>query len=147
MSNVNVASMSNQFEARIGSLGTAVTRVAYIIAINSQQVLSYLYQAPSNTSIETQLRALASDLRVYTDAFSIRKAVASSLYVQAYPLTPLSRSTMEASLRNVNLQRLDLPTAFDINATVNVLFYELYLGQQSGQNVSRVYYTVITNLS
>lgn len=119
-----------------------MTRIAYIITINNQQILSYLYQAPTNSSIETQIRLLGSDLRIYPDAFSIGKAMASTLYVQAYPLSPFNRSTLETSLKRFHLQRLDLPGTPEINATANVLFYELYLGQQSNQNVSRVYYTV-----
>lgn len=101
-----------------------------------------MYQAPSNASIEGQFRAFGSDLRIYPDSFSMSKAAASSLYVQAYPLSPLNRSTLEASLKSWNLQRLELANAPNVNVTVNVLFYELYLGQQTNQNVSRVYYTV-----
>jgi hypothetical protein len=101
-----------------------------------------MYQAPSNVSIEGQFRAFGSDLRIYPDSFSMSKAAASSLYVQAYPLSPLNRSTLEASLKSWNLQRLELANAPNVNVTVNVLFYELYLGQQTNQNVSRVYYTV-----
>lgn len=139
-----MAAISNRFEPRIGSLGTPVTRVAYIITINRQQILSYLYQAPSNSTIEAQLRLLGSDLRIYPDSFSIGKALASSLYLLAYPLNPLNRSTLETSLRRYHLQRLDLPggTAANVNATASILFHELYWGQQSNQNVSRVYYTV-----
>lgn len=140
--NINVAAISNRFESRIGSLGTLVTRVAYVIAINSRQILSYLYQAPSNASIEQQLRALGTDLRIYTDSFSIGKALASSLYVQAYPLTPLARAILENNLKSYLLQQFDLSVNVAINATVSALYYELYLGQQSMQNVSRVYYTV-----
>lgn len=101
-----------------------------------------MYQAPSNSSIEYQLGLLGSDLRIYRDSFSIGKALLSSLYVLQYPLSPLNRSILETNIKTVNIQRLGLINGQNINITTNILYYDIYYGQQSNRNASRVYYTV-----
>jgi hypothetical protein len=135
--------LSNKFELRIGSLGTQVTRVAYVMSLNGRRVPSYLYSPPSNASLESQLRQLGSDLRIYSAREnSIGKALLSSLYVQSYPLSPTVRPRLEAGLRAAIFKTLNLTASLNANVVLNLLYYEPYYGLQTNQKVSRVYYAV-----
>jgi hypothetical protein len=133
--------LSSKFEQRIGSLGTLVTRVYYVISVDGQQ-LSYLYQAPAIDLIESEIRLFMSDMRVYPEKSSIAKAQLQSVYVGAYPLSPENRVLLESNIK-LGIDRLNLMTNNYLGKTVNVLYAELYNTPRK-LNVSRVYYSVNT---
>ena len=133
--------MSNKFEKRIGSLGTATSRIFYILSVNGQQVLSYYDPGPDNSSIEYELRTLGSDLRIYPYGDSIAKSLLSSIYVQQYPLNPSLRPILEEEISQ-GIHLLPISNQMHANETVRVLYYELYYGQSTQTYVSRVYYAV-----
>lgn len=141
---MEITSIANRFETRIGSLGTLVTRVFYLASQNGKPLLSYLNSAPSNSTIENQLRLLGSDLRIYQRGFSIGKALLSSLYVLQYPLSPFIRAKLENDLKQTIAQKLNLTSASNAigNIAIDILYHELYYGQQTNKKVSRVYYSV-----
>ena len=134
--------ISNKFEKRIGSLGTATTRIYYVLSLNGQQLFSYYDSSPDNVTIELKFRQLGSDLRVYPYGDSIAKSLLSSIYVAAYPLNPSLRPILEKKINDYIQLSTSIGNQNHANNTVKVLYYELYYGQNSMNHVSRVYYAV-----
>ncbi len=133
--------LSNKFEQRIGVLGALITRVYYLISVDGQQPLSYLYQAPSIDLIENEFKLFMSDMRPYPEKSSIPKTQLQSVYVGVYPLSPENRVLLESNIK-LGIDRLNLMTNNYLGKTINVLYYELYNTPRKS-NVSRVYYSVV----
>lgn len=148
MKNVTLIGITNKHESRIGSIGTLITRVSYLISMDGQLALSYFYSPPPDQIIENEFRQLGSDMRVYPEKNSISKSLLSSLYVQMYPLSPSYRVSLETRIANA-IQSLSLLPGLSSNTnqvkSVNILYYELYMGQLTGNDVSRVYYSFYVN--
>jgi hypothetical protein len=132
--------LSYKFEPRVGALGTLLTRIYYVISIDSQQSSSYLYPPPAAYMIENEFRLFMSDMKVYPEQSSVAKAQLQSAYVGTYPLTPESRLVLENNIK-AGIDRLNLMTNNYLVKTVNVLYYELYNTPRK-LNVSRVYFSV-----
>jgi hypothetical protein len=142
--NVTVPILSNKFEKRIGALGTATTRIFYILFVNGQQALSYFDPPPGNSSIEYEFFLQGSDLRIYKSDPSIAKSLLASIYVKIYPLNPPLRQILSDKISQgiQLLTYLVFSNQIHANESVNVLYYELYYGQSEKSFVSRVYYSV-----
>ena len=139
-SDISMPMLSNKFQSRIGSLGTATTRIFYILYVDGQQALSNYIPAPANNNIELEFNILGSDIRVYQYGDSIAKSLLSSLYIQMHPLKASIRDTLEKQIK----LGLHISPQNSGNHQINVLYYELYYGQNKQAYVSRVYYSVIS---
>lgn len=132
--------MAIKYEQRVGSLGTFITRVPYIIFINGQLAERYYYSPPSIDYIQNEILKLKSDMPIYPLDDTISKRLLSSLYVSLYPLNPPIRPQLEDKIKT-GLNLLNLTESY-ANKIVKVLNYELCNGLISNQNISRVYYAV-----
>lgn len=148
-SGTNNIDIVNQFEPRVGELGVLITRVFYIVYINNQLAVSYLYQPPISESIEYEFRGLGSDMKIYPEKYSIAKSQLLSVYVGLYPFTPDYRVQLENNIK-VAIDRLNIQYLSNQQSikNVQVQYYELYTTSKR-VNVSRVYYSVslLTNFT
>ena len=142
--NVTLPQLSNKFQPRIGSLAVATTRIFYVLSLNGKLALNYYDLPPEKGNIENEFRPLGSDLRVYPREDSITKSLLASLYIQSTSLNPSLRVSLEANIDNAiqNLKYLPIANSYRLNKSVNILYDELYFGQSSKLNVTRLYYSV-----
>jgi hypothetical protein len=147
--NVSLPILSNAFQFRVGSYGTLTSLVFYTLAINGQTAQSFFYLAPERERIERELRKVGSDLRVYPWRDSLAKATLSSLYFNSYPVDSMQREALEQNVHTAlsMLDYLTIPKLVSGDKQVEIVFNELYSGQASKRNISRLYYAVSTFLS
>lgn len=142
--NVSLPMLSSEFQLRVGSYGTLTSRIFYTLTINEQSAQSFFHLAPQREQIETELRKLGSDLRVYPMQDSVAKATLSSLYFNAYPIDSMQREILEQKVLMAlsSLDYLTIPKLVSGDKQVDIVYNELYSGQASKRNVSRLFYAV-----